>query len=130
MLKRIIAVIMLSSTMVCLPSYAAQDVAVSMHQMGHSYQRAMQDKTLASLKSDLSDLKTAVQKARDGVPSFLQNKPADDPKLEMYRNGLNRLLKQIKIADDYIQQGNLSKAKETLSKIGQLKHYYHRKLGV
>ncbi|MFM2476260.1 cytochrome b562 [Celerinatantimonas sp. MCCC 1A17872] len=130
MTKKIMALLVVCLAFVATSSFAAQDVAVSMHQMAKSYRSVMKDETLKSVTADLAKLHAAAIEARDGVPDFLQGKPADDPKRQLFRDGMNRFLKQVELAQEYAKEGDLNKAKEAAAKLDNLHHYYHKKLGV
>lgn len=129
-MKKIIALLVLAVSMLSLPAFAGQDVGVIMHKMAKSYRAVMDDKTLADIKVDLAKLDTEVKKAQNSVPDFLASKPATDPMRVAYREGINKLLKQIAIAQEYANEGNFNKAQEAAAKLSAIKHYYHHKLGV
>lgn len=130
MIKKIMPLLFICFAFVATPSFAAQDVAISMHQMAKNYRAVMQDETLKSVTADLAKLHAAAEKARNGVPDFLQNKPVDDPQRQVFRDGMDRFLKQVELAQEYAKEGDLNKAKEAAAKLDQLHHYYHKKLGV
>ncbi|MFM2486447.1 cytochrome b562 [Celerinatantimonas yamalensis] len=130
MVKKLIPLLILCSSCVALPAFAAQSVGASMHEMARSYRAVMQDETLKSLGKDLSSLHDAALKAQAGVPDFLRNKPADDPMRQTYRDGIDKLLKQIELAQSYVKMGQLNKAKEAAKKIAPIRNTYHRKLGI
>nr|WP_131912980.1 cytochrome b562 [Celerinatantimonas diazotrophica]TCK52080.1 soluble cytochrome b562 [Celerinatantimonas diazotrophica]CAG9296215.1 Soluble cytochrome b562 [Celerinatantimonas diazotrophica] len=130
MTKKIMALLIVCFAFVATPSFAAQDVAVSMHQMAKSYRAVMQDETLKSITADLAKLHAAVIKARDGVPDFLKDKPVDNPQRQVFREGINRLLKQVELAQEYAKEGDFNKAKEVAAGLNKLRQYYHKKLGV
>ncbi|MFM2483280.1 cytochrome b562 [Celerinatantimonas sp. YJH-8] len=129
-MKKIFALAVLCASLATAPAFAAQDVGMSMMQMSQSYRAVMKDKTLKDLKADLANLKAAVLKAQAGVPDFLASKPAEDPMRQAYREGINKLLSQIKLAQEYASEGNFSKAQESASELGHIMRSYHKKLGV
>lgn len=111
-MKKLVALVLCCAALITSPVFAAQDVGTSMMQMSQSYRAMMKDKTLPDFKADLAHFKTAVLAAQEGVPTKLANKPADDPMRVSYREGIEKLLSKIKVAEEYVNEGNLTKPKK------------------
>lgn len=111
-MKKLVALVLCCAALITSPVFAAQDVGTSMMQMSQSYRAMMKDKTLPDFKGDLANFKTAVLAAQDGVPTKLANKPATDPMRQSYREGIEKLLSKIKVAEEYVNEGNLTKPKK------------------
>jgi soluble cytochrome b562 len=120
----------LLSTALMAPAFAAVDVGDAMKDMGKNYRLVMKDTDAASLKKDLTALRTAAVEAQSGIPGNMQKEAADGVKRTTFAAGMKIFIVQVDVATKLADEGKVPEAKAEAAKLKDLMKEYHSKLGV
>lgn len=115
--------VLLSTTVIASSAFAGgPDVEDAMKAMNKSYRQVMKDEDAASLKTDLTALRSAAVEAQAGVPGKRDK--------AVFAEGMKELIDQIDVSLKLVDEGKVPEAKAEAGKLKDIMKEYHGKLGV
>lgn len=127
MRKHLIAMLTMSTLLMSSVSAMANDVAENMDIMAKNYNLALTAKEATTLKTALTNMRTAVLDAKNGVPPKLEKESPDSEAMKDYHHGYDILIGQIDGAIKLADEGKVDAAKAAAEGFKATRNEYHKK---
>lgn len=127
MLMKSVKFLIISASLMMSTVANSADLEEDMETLSRSYGLFIKASTVPEAVSALERMHAAASDARLATPDSVFGEPANSPKMQEYRAGLNALLASIDKAKAAAQAGKLDQAKLEVKTMANIQMTYHRK---